>query len=165
MPDKFFRATGKSLQEWLELVPHELSHAEMAKHAEELGASPWWAQSITVEIERSIGRRKLGESCGGEINASASKTIPGDWKTNFPKLVAFIEPKLPITESSISETEKWRYWRAKLDDDTKVTINVSDSNGKTKIGVQHEKLADHDARVAVKEGWKTILDHFAKTLL
>lgn len=116
----------------MRLIPAELSHKEMAHAAVEAGATPWWAQGIAVEIERRIGQRKVGESCTGDINASASKTVPGVWTD--------------------------------VTDGTKITINVSDGGGKSKIGVQHSKLPDHDARQNVKDVWRSTLTDFAKTL-
>ncbi|QNE88600.1 hypothetical protein H0194_05615 [Corynebacterium incognita] len=166
MADKFSRATGKSLEEWMRLIPAELSHKEMAQAAVEAGATPWWAQGIAVEIERRIGRRKVGESCTGDINASTSKTVPGVWTEVFDALAEFLATKCPfdIEEPTTSATEKWRYWRADVTDGTKITINVSDGGGKSKIGVQHSKLPDHDARQNVKDVWQSTLTGFAKTL-
>ena len=59
------KSTGKSLDEW-EAVIHEAgiadaSHKEIADFLHEAnGVSYWWAQAITVEYEKRIGRRITG---------------------------------------------------------------------------------------------------------
>lgn len=74
------KATGRPWKEWFEhldkLNAQELSHPEIAAKLQETpSVSSWWAQAITVEYERKIGRREVGQSSGGDFQASASKTL------------------------------------------------------------------------------------------
>ncbi|WIM67669.1 hypothetical protein QP027_11380 [Corynebacterium breve] len=177
--DKFEKATGKNLEAWMEIIGQQgslsdIPHKEMARIAEENGASAWWAQSIAVEVERKIGRRALGQTCTGDFNANASKTIPGEWTEVFEKFVAYMAdtpealPSPLQGESSSSATEKWRYWRANFSDGTRVNVVCNDGSAKgvakTKLATQHDKLPDDDARDEMKTHWKSVLASFADSL-
>ena len=65
------KATGKSWQEWhkvqRQMKAGELSHKAIAQNlSEQYHVPEWWAQSITVEFERAIGRREVGQTCDGD---------------------------------------------------------------------------------------------------
>lgn len=182
MSDKFEKATGRCLESWAEAIigaagsPLEsLSHQELAKTAVKLGATEWWGQSIAVELERLIGRRELGQTCSATFAASASKTVPGEWTEVFHGAEQWLSSKiemlpLPLAgEPTTSATAKWRYWRATFTDGTNVTLMATDgtstkpdSPAKTKLSVQHEKLADAAARDAAKATWKALLAALAE---
>lgn len=56
-------ATGKSLDEWFNLIKKykltDCSHKDIAEFLSlQPGVSYWWAQEITVHYEKEIGRRK-----------------------------------------------------------------------------------------------------------
>lgn len=184
MSDKFKKATGRCLESWAEAIiaaagsPLEsLSHQELAKTAVKLGATEWWGQSIAVELERLIGRREVGQTCSGTFAASASKTVPGEWTEVFHTAEQWLGTnieKLPLplaNNATISATAKWRYWRATFTDGTNVTLMATDgtaakpdSPAKTKLSIQHEKLADAAARDAAKAAWKAILADLSQSL-
>ncbi|MDO5511527.1 SRPBCC domain-containing protein [Corynebacterium sp.] len=169
MSDKFEKGTGRSIDAWMEYVkdhgdPQELSHQELAALASRGGASDWWAQGIAVEIERIIGRRQVGQTVSGSVNAGASKTVPGEWTEVFEAFVSFMEDKELIDEPRISATEKWRYWRASLEDGSEIAIDCSDVKGKTRLSVKHDKLPSMDDREKMKSFWRATLAEFADTL-
>lgn len=184
MSDKFEKATGRCLQSWAEAImaaagsPLEsLSHQELAKTAVKLGAAEWWGQSIAVELERLIGRREVGQTCSGTFAASASKTIAGEWTEVFHAAEQWLRTnieKLPLplaNEPTTSATAKWRYWRATFTDGTNVTLMATDGTSakpgsltKTKLSIQHEKLANAAARESAKAAWKAVLAEISQSL-
>jgi uncharacterized protein YndB with AHSA1/START domain len=78
--DTMRRSTGKTLSEWaLVIRDHgmgERAHKDIADflHAEH-GVSYWWAQEVTVEYERSVGRRVPGQTADGTFQVGVSRTI------------------------------------------------------------------------------------------
>lgn len=177
-PDKYSRATGRSLAEWVDLLRAEhpdiegYEHREIARSAVALGASEWWAQGIAVDFERMIGRRRVGETSTGRISVSASKTMPGEWSTAFEEVVEFLRTSpaaLPAELDDaprISETDKWRYWKAKFVDGTTAAINCSDvskdGTPKVRFAVEHSGLGDLESRAPLKEHWRSVFTAFTQ---
>ena len=74
------KATGCSKSEWFEIIraagKANASHKEIADFLHEAhDVSAWWAQEITVEYDKYIGRRILGQTQGGFFQFGVSKTI------------------------------------------------------------------------------------------
>jgi len=74
------QATGRSKSEWYEIIEEagkaEASHKEIADYLHEAqGVSFWWAQEITVEYEKHIGRRVLGQTQDGSFQIGVSRTM------------------------------------------------------------------------------------------
>ena len=95
------------------------------------------AAATPVEIERMIGRRQVGQTVTGSINASVTKTVPGEWTDVFEKFVAFMESRQLADAPRITATEKWRYWRVPLADGTPLAMpavvpKLSDTPGGTR---------------------------------
>ena len=166
-------ATGKSWDAWFELLHEigaaELSHPEIAARlVDKYGVPAWWSQSITVEFERSIGRREMGQTNAGEYGATTSKTLPGDmddvlqgWQEQVGATRQFDGVAL-AADPEVTKTDKWRYWRVSLVDGTRVLVNISDkSTGKALLQVNHEKLPDKVAVERWKSYWKEILKNMS----
>ncbi|RJF86028.1 hypothetical protein [Sphingomonas cavernae] len=162
-------ATGRTWPEWRQLLDGidaaKLSHKDIAaKLHSEHGVPGWWSQMLTVEYERAIGRRVIGQTCTGDFSAAATRTLPGDkdaaiaaWRAAVAGMDTFdgVPFAGPPRESS---TEKWRYWRVDLADGTKVTAMGSDkAPGKAGLAVNHDKLADADAVARWKGYWGPFL--------
>ncbi len=62
-------ATGRDWSAWRIYVDacdaRDKSHKEIARELSAAGVPGWWAQMVTVEYERMIGRRAVGQRCGG----------------------------------------------------------------------------------------------------
>lgn len=165
-------ATGKPLSEWI-VVLEALGAAQIPHKAiatllhRDHNIDGWWSQMLTVEYERSIGRREVGQRCDGAYAASASKTIAGTmddalaaWGQLVAKRTEFAGVEI-TGEPRISRTEKWRYWRADLADSSKLAIDIYDKpGGKAVLAINHEKIADAEAAA----GWKTFWREFVKPL-
>lgn len=74
------KGTGRSLVEWFKVIQKagrtDASHKQIADFLHESHAvSFWWAQEITVEYEKHIKRRELGQTQDGLFQIGVSKTI------------------------------------------------------------------------------------------
>ena len=162
-------ATGKGWDEWFAILhamgASDLPHKEIAASlVRDHGVPGWWAQSITVAFERAIGRREVGQSCGGDFSASASRTLAGsldDAVGTWRRLVANRRDfnGVPIeSDPRVSHTEKWRYWRADLADGSKIRVGIGERpGGRAGLGLSHEKLGDRQAAERWKKYWRNIL--------
>ncbi len=163
------KSTGKSWGEWFVLLKkikaQQLSHTEIAQRlCDEYGVPGWWAQTITVEFERKIGRRELGQTCDGDYQASVSKTLPGTMDDALKKWQKYVKSKKDLcgvkfsTKPNASKTDKWRYWRVDLADGTKITVIFGNKgSGKAHLAVNHEKLPNAKAVAHWKSYWKEFL--------
>lgn len=164
---KFKEPTGKTLEEWLALMPDpkSLTHKEMAAWFADKGVPAWWAQSLTIAVEQHIGRRVVGQTCAGTFSASASKTLAGEWDPTFEAFTRFMtQERLPIagSEPTTSATAKTRYWRTQLIDGSKVVITCqSRTPGKITFAVNHDGLEDNVSRETMKAFWRQTLSDFA----
>ena len=77
-----FRATGKSWEEWLQVLDRaearEMNHRQIvALLAEDPGlSSGWWRQTIAVGYEQARGLRKAGQTAGAGFQIGVQKTLP-----------------------------------------------------------------------------------------
>jgi hypothetical protein len=168
-PEAIEKGTGKSWDEWIAFFDAmdaaSLSHKDIARKThEDGGATGWWSQMLTVAYEQHIGRRVPGQDCEGVFSVSVSKTLNGDldgalhwWLDAVEGIDAFSE--VPVSsDPDISETEKWRYWRAGLADGSRVTVHIYEkSPGKSSLGIQHEKLESTEQVEHWRSWWKQFL--------
>ncbi len=166
------KATGKDWDNWLSILKEEkadkLEHAEIARLLNEKHKiDGWWAQSITVEFERHIGKRKVGEVKDGTFQTAVSKTLPGNidqvykaWLNHITDIKSF--NSLSISEEArLSESDKWRYWRTALEDGTRIVVTVGyKTDEKSSLTIGMEKLQDQSAVKFWKDYWKKYLENF-----
>ena len=126
--------------------------------------SGWWAQSVAIAYEHQKGLRIPGQSSDGKFSASASKTYPGDKDAALARWLEVVADRedvgqVPLEEvPTTSSTQKWRYWRAKLVDGSRVSLTVSDKpGGKSTVAVQHSKLESGELIGRWKQVWKDLL--------
>jgi uncharacterized protein YdhG (YjbR/CyaY superfamily) len=165
------KATGKGWANWFNLLNEEgfaaKPHTEIVKFlTEKLSTPGWWAQSITVEYERYLGRRQTGQVKDGTFQTAVSKTMPGDKDQVFDFwLAAVCDEKelnsIPLAgKPAISKSEKWRFWRVDLQDGSKVTVTVgAKTTEKSILTFSNEKLKSRDDI----EPWKTFWKAFIKS--
>jgi hypothetical protein len=74
------RATGRSWAEWRALLNKagaaRLSHREIVRWLAPLLPNPWWQQSVTVEYEKSLRRRAVGETADAGFQIGVQRTLP-----------------------------------------------------------------------------------------
>jgi hypothetical protein len=140
-----------------------MSHTQIAGHVTEqltgVVANPeWWAQSVTVAYEQHIGARRPGQTGDGRFNVSAGRTVEGtadDLLTRWAALMAGDPGVAYADPPSTSTTEKWRYWRARLADGSRVSVNITAKDaaggaGRCTVAVAHAGLASPGD----VEGWR-----------
>jgi|GEM_PF-377509 len=163
------KATGKGWDEWFSILYQEeadkLQHKEIALLlSKKFGVDGWWAQSITVEYERHLGKRKVGQVKNGTFQTAVSKTLPGNLDQVFKIWLDKVRDVKEFNSISlagkpvISKSEKWRYWRVDLQDRSKITITVGTKTAdKSILTFSNEKLKDQDAIKQWKTYWKDYL--------
>ncbi|PMC75585.1 MULTISPECIES: hypothetical protein [unclassified Brachybacterium] len=166
-------ATGTPLATWVQrlddLGARELDHAGIARALiEGFEITDWWAQGVTVAYEQVVGRRVVGQSCRGDFSASASRTLAGTPDEVRESWDAFMtaarRAELGIQDPSLTDTEKWRYWRAGLVDGSRLSVNITAKDeGRSTLSIEHKGLDDADARAVWKDAWKRTLTDFTTT--
>lgn len=165
--------TGMAWDEWVRLLDdagaEKLTHTEIAAFSRQnmpahVTNSGWWAQGVAIAYEHQKGLRVPGQSSEGTFSASASTTFAGGKDAAFARWLEVVGAaeefgEVPLEEDpTTSSTEKWRYWRAKLADGTRISVTVSDKpGGKSTVAVQHSKLESEEQIGRWKPVWKGVL--------
>ena len=162
--------TSVPLEEWTrrldEAGARELDHTAIARLlVERWEVSEWWAQGVTVAYEQVIGRRVVGQSCDGDFSASASRTVPGDPDAVRESWDAFMTPErreeLGLEEPRLTDTAAWRYWRAAVQDGTRLSVNITAKDeGRSTLGIEHKGIETAEGREVWKTAWKRTLTDF-----
>ncbi|MFG2769050.1 hypothetical protein [Streptomyces sp. NPDC048350] len=161
--DALTAATGRGWAAWFALLDswgaERQGHTAIARHlVEEHGVSGWHAQSISVGYEQERGLREVGQSSGGDWQASAGKTVnaPADRCT-----AAFADEELrrrwlPDGELDVRTHRPGKSVTADWDGGTsRIEVYLTPmGDAKTRIGLGHTKLPDADAVAAYKEFWR-----------
>lgn len=166
-------ATGRPWEEWIQLLEkanaRQMSHTAIANLALELmpASAPqqeWWAQSTAVAFEQHAGLRLPGQTSSGDFQLSTSRTVAGDKDAALQAWLEIVGSRsgfdgVPVNgEVSTSNTDRWRYWRVRLSDGTRVAVNIRDKHaGKASIGLVHSKLGSAEAIDRWRPFWKDLL--------
>lgn len=168
------KSTGMSWSEWSSLLTGlggaALDHGELAAAANvrltELGVenAAWWAQGVAVAFEQEIGRRRPGQRADGTFEFAVSKTFGRDLDEALAAWAAVARDAAPFRgvgladEPTTSSTDAWRYWRASLDDGTRLEATIGRrSNGAAYTALAHAGFDDEADLDAWKAYWKTLL--------
>jgi hypothetical protein len=160
-------ATGIPWETWTArldaLGARRMGHTQIARHLTEqltgVVANPeWWAQSVTVAYEQHIGARRPGQAGDGRFNVSAGRTVDGaadDLLARWGALMAGDPGVACADPPSTSATEKWRYWRARLADGSRVSVNITTKGaGRCTVAVAHAGLASPEDVEPWRAFWK-----------
>lgn len=176
-------ATGTDFLEWARRIDAlggpGLDHASIARELpQRWEITEWWAQGVTVAYEQWIGRREVGQSCTGEYAASASRTVLGDLDAVAEAWDAFVDEarreELGLGPGRRSATDRWRYWRADVQDGSQVSVNISAAPAgaarataagpRSTVAVEHKQLATAAERETWRGAWKAVLSDFVQHL-
>ncbi|MDN5587179.1 MAG: hypothetical protein L0G69_11530 [Brevibacterium sp.] len=85
----------------------------------------WWVQGAVVAYEQEIGRRVPGQRADGTFDVAVSRTVPGQRDDIITRFAFFIDEGALAGvaldgEARTSKTAKRSFWRADLEDGTKV---------------------------------------------
>lgn len=171
-------ATGTALGTWVQRIDEaggrDLDHTTIARRLpERWGITEWWAQGVTVAYEQVIGRRVVGQSCEGDFAASSSRTVAGDLDRVRDLWDAFMtadrREELGLEEPSLTDTARWRYWRAAASDGTRLSVNITvkdprdgaDRSPRSTLSIEHKGIETPAGRDAWKSAWRSVLTDFA----
>lgn len=165
--------THRPWEDWIELLDaagaRELKHSAIATLAleampEEASQKEWWAQGVAVAYEQHAGLRVPGQTSAGDFHASASRTIASDKDSVLQAWEELVDSPtefngVPVDgEPSTSSTEKGRYWRVRLADGTRVSVNISDKQpGKALAAMEHTKTDSSERADQWRTYWKGLL--------
>ena len=159
-------ATGRDWAGWFAVLDAwdatRHSHAEIAAFlGTEHRMGGWYAQSVAVGYEQARGLRQVGQSSTGDWNTSGSRTLAAP-----PERVldAFTDPEtrerwLPGVELSVSSRRPGKSlgagFRDASGDAGRLALWLEElPDGRTRLGLGHERLADAEAVAHYKVFWK-----------
>lgn len=158
--------TGKVWAEWFRVLDKagakKWPHKEIANYLyakQKVGG--WWAQMVSVGYEHERGIREKFQNCAGEFSANSCRTIGVPVSTVFK---AWTDEKvrrrwLPGAKIEITSTTPGKYVRAKWDGDTRLAVGFYGSTAKkTRVAVDHMKLASSKECLKMKSYWSEALD-------
>ncbi len=164
------KSTGRGWNDWFAILTK--NQADRLQHkdivillSDKYKVDGWWAQNIMVEYERYLGKRQVGQVKDGTFQTAVSKTLSGNPDQIFELCLNAVHDvkdfnSIPLAEKpSISQSEKWRYWRVNLQDGSKITITVgAKTPEKSIITFSNEKLKRQDDIEPWKVFWKDFLN-------
>ena len=166
------RGSGKRIGEWLEILDawgaSERRHPEIARWlVAEHGIGGWWAQSVTVGYERARGLRAVNERPSG-YEVSASRTIRAsagaisDAFTDESVRATWL-PDAPISVRTANRGRSARFdW---ADPTSLVGFSLfPKGEGRTQIGLAHQKLPDAETAGRLKLMWRERLSALKELL-
>jgi hypothetical protein len=165
--------TGKAWSEWFELLDAEsaqkLPHKQIAQLLSDKHNVPgWWRQMITVGYEQARGLRAVHQKADG-YSASASKTLNAPLTSLYracadETLRAEWLGRKRYTISKATPSKSLRIAWGKSGE-TRVDFNLySAGRAKSRIAVQHDKLASADDVAKMKTYWRGALDKLARLI-
>ena len=166
------RGSGRTIGEWLEVLDawgaSERRHPEIARWlVDEHGIGGWWAQSVTVGYERARGMRALHERPDGyEVSASRTISVAAERISDAftdEALRAVWLPDAPISVRTANRGRSARFdWG---DPPSLIGFNlVAKGEGKTQIGLAHQKLPDAATAERIKVMWRERLSALKEML-
>ena len=182
--------TGRSMEAWYDAIAEaglaEAPHPEIAAFLEkEHGVDPWWAQELTVEYEKSIGRRVVGQTADGLFQIGVSRTINSALPELWQRIVGSAglqlllgeAPQGSVEELSGSTSEGIRYELTTYVPDShlrmrfalpvwerssilQIRLTAKEPN-RTIVTFHQERLPTQDAREEMRARWKKVLSSLA----
>lgn len=129
----------------------------------------WWAQGIAIEFEHDHGMRAEGQSSNGDFFVSATTTLTGTIDEALKRWLELMTGRTHIGgvalvgEPSVSETQKWRYWKASFDDGSHASVTMTakkvpeNSAPKVALAANQTRLDSADAGETWRARWKVVL--------
>ncbi len=149
MSDEAVRAaTGRAWDEWCDLIDawpgRSEGHAAIAGYLEsEHAVDGWWAQTVTVGYERITGRRLPHQSPDGTFNVNRSRTVSVDGGALRSWLLEDDDRAdlLPGLATELRSRPTSKGIRIAIGSGVALISIGEASGGRTKVTVQHQRLA------------------------
>lgn len=163
--------TGKGWSEWLEVLDAEnapaLSHKQIAELLSDKYQVPgWWCQMVTVGYEQARGLRAVHQKPDG-YSASASKTLNAPLRALYHacedetmRAKWMGRRRYAVSKTTPNKSVRIAWGKAGT---TRVDFNLySAGKEKSRIAVQHDKLASASDVDKMKTYWRSALNKLAK---
>jgi len=190
--ESVLKATGRSWEEWRALLDKagaaRMSHREIVRWLASRLPSTWWQQSVTVEYEKSLRRRQVGETADSGFQIGVQRTLPfpaprvwevllspqglATWLGRTGRLRLAKGARYRTREGATGELRRltpgsflrltWqpRGWARP----SVIQLRLLANAGRTVVHFHHENLPDARAREAMREHWKKSLEGIAGLL-
>ena len=160
-------STGKSAEEWFALLEQagarSMTHNQIWRWLADSGAmeAGMAREEVVIAYEQHIGRREMGQSCDGDYRAAVTRTLTGTmdsalqrWRELAGDPLNGVALQAP---PKVSSTEKFRYWRARLANGTRVDVTIyRRPDEKISLGIQHRPFSDRASADAWRAFWKDL---------
>lgn len=158
-------ATGKDWDEWCDAIDRwpgrDQGHAAIAAHVEhEYGIDGWWSQAVTVGYERITGLRLPHQRPDGSFTAGKSKLVDVEAETLRELLLHDDHRRdlFPGHETELRSRAGSKTLRLGMGGGVALIDLDQRDDGRTRVGVAHEKLPDPEAVERWKFYWTEWLD-------
>ncbi len=168
-------------------LDHKALVAAIAEHAPDV--SGWWHQTVAVEYERARGKRVLGQTADGLFQLGVTRTFDVAPEQLWELIVS--RPQLWLGEGAEVAFEVGERYKLEGADAASGEIRVvkpgdrlrmtwqpqgwpapatlqlamtARGPGKTSLTAHLEKLPDAEAREALRERWRAVMDRLAAAL-
>ena len=169
-------ATGRGWDEWTDGIlagpGRGARHADVAAWLrEQHGVDPWWAQSVTVGVERILGIRLPGQMPDGTFTISRSRTIDADaallrsvWDDDHER--GQILPGLTTVRRSRAGVKVPRYTASDADGEVgTLTLAIEEVGGRARVVLTHDGITALREADGWKDFWSLWLDDLAAALV
>jgi uncharacterized protein YndB with AHSA1/START domain len=160
------RATGRPWSEWLAVLDRagarSLSHKDIALLlSRKFGVPDWWGQMVTVGYEQARGLRAAGQRADG-FAATATRTVETNldrlydaWKDPSTRARWLLEAAVEVRRSSDGKSLRMTWQPGESSVDVSFTAR---GPGKSRVAVDHGKLANATAARRQKAFWSAALE-------
>lgn len=163
--------TGRTWGQWFAVLDEagaqQLPHRDIAALLNRKHKVPgWWAQMVTVEYERARGKRAIHQTAQGYV-ASVSRTFDAPVSKLFRAWTDTATRRrwLGLAKLTITSATPGKYVHIRCGDGTRVDVGFyPKGKARCQMAVQHSKLAQAKAVVAMKKYWGTTLDRLKRVL-
>ena len=185
-------ATGKTWDEWIELLDNEgareLTHKEIVALLEDKGYihSEWRQQNVTVGYELVRGSRVIGETAeaGFEIGVQKTFNLPAEQAWDLLTSTAGLKTWLgDVTGMQFIKGQKYRTsegvrgeirslkpgerirltWQpADWSKSSTLQFSIIPKKNRVSIRIHHEKLAGETERSQMRDRWREVLERLEK---
>jgi Activator of Hsp90 ATPase homolog 1-like protein len=159
--------TGKNWDQWFVVLDKAgarmMDHQEITAWLRDRSDMPrWWRQLVAIGYEREHGMRAEPRQKSVRRGKNLAAPLPVVWAAWHDPAVR--DRWLPGAKFEIDRSTPNQAMHLQWPDGTKVNVDFSESNGRTKIVVIHNKLSDESAVERTQAYWSEALERL-KTVL
>ena len=161
-PDGVQKATGRTRDEWFELLDVQGMRGRPYKETAaylvgDHGLSRWWAQKLTVEYEQARGVRTPGARPDGTITVTATKTVAVPHSKAFDAVADATQRRRWLRDLRLRSrgSDGRRSIRFDSADGSRVKVTFhATSENKVQVAVEHSRISTARAASREKTAWR-----------